>query len=280
MTETVIQNQAFDCNGYLFEAKVARNEDVNLWIIGYNGFGRSAIDLLQFFFRIGLNAHYSLLAIENPYHGSLNLRNPIHNPLDLIEIREAFNHFKEKNAIKTYYLFGFSMGGKLVAHLLTFNDITPVKSILMAPEGYAKRLFYIYMSRTKAMLYTAKYLLDRPKILLKSIKLLKKIKILRAPLAEFLNVQISDSEKSYLIFNTWTSIRKLQYTFQNIQSHNKLIFIYGDKDPVIRKKDLLKAIEKLHVNSVEKYEIAGKHNLSNTMYTNEIQKVLNKKTLS
>jgi predicted esterase len=250
------------------------------WIIGYNGFGRSAEDLIEFFERIDLHQNFNLLVIENPYHGGFQSADPIAHPITKKHLEMTLNHFKNANHVEQFHLFGYSMGGKIVGNLLSLKSVKPQSAILLGSEGYDKRKFYLFLSNKEWLLRFARIVIEKPAVLLWVIKMLGKTNIIRRDLSVFLRQQITDEHKRTLIFNTWCSLRYVQDTFTKIQPHNKVIAIYGKYDPVIRWKRLKKCLIKTDLESLSFHEIKTGHSLLKGKHSEALKKILNEKTLA
>tara|TARA_R110001592_G_scaffold363221_3_gene681799 strand:+ start:195603 stop:196541 length:939 start_codon:yes stop_codon:yes gene_type:complete len=275
-----IEKQEFVLNEHVHRCLVVKHSTNTPWIIGYNGFGRSAQDLLDFFERIDLGQNFNLLAIENPYHGGFQNADPIIHPITKEHLEAALNHFKTLNKIETFHLFGYSMGGKIVGNLLTLKTVKPKSAILLGSEGYDKRGFYLFLSNKEWLLKFARLVIEKPTILLWVIKMLGNFKIIRRDLSVFLRQQISDEHKRTLIFNTWCSLRYVQDTFRKIQPGNKIIVIYGKYDPVIRWKKLKKCLIKTELKSLTFHELKTGHSLLKNKHSEDLKKILNEKTLA
>lgn len=279
MEKTRIEKHETIINAYSHRALALKNPTSSGWIIGYNGFGRSALDLIEFFKKLDLDQDYNLLAIENPYHGGEQNRDVITAPLSKSDLKDGLISFIELFSITQFHLFGFSMGGKIVSNLASFEDVNANKLILLAPEGYEKRAFYIFLANKTVLLKVSRRVIAKPKNLLTAIRFLSWLKILRRNLSFFLTTQISDPAKRELIFNTWCSLRHVQDTFKAIQPTNNVIAIYGKHDPVIVAKRLTRVLKQVKLNSLECFEIEGGHGLNQEKHTEALKIILNKKTL-
>lgn len=280
MTKKHIEKQEFIHDGYVHRGLTIKESDAKPWIIGYNGFGRSASDLLDFFVRLELCENFNLLAIENPYHGGPQTNDPVSKAITKEHLGIALNHFLAILNVNDYHLFGYSMGGKIVGNLLTLNDIKPRSSILLGAEGYETRGFYLFLSTKKWLLRFARFMIERPTLLLWIIKKLGQFNVIRRDLSVFLRQQIGDEYKRTLIFNTWCSLRFVQETFKNIKPDNHIIAIYGKYDPVIRWKRLQKSLRKANLSSLSFHELKTGHSLLKPRHSEDLKKILNEKTLA
>lgn len=238
------------------------------------------MDLLQFFERLDLDQHFNLMAIENPYHGGEQTADPITHPITKDHLAQALLHFIDFFEVKSYHLFGYSMGGKIIGNLLTLKTINPKHSILLGSEGYEKRAFYLFLSTKNYLLRFARFTIANPRLLLWVINMLGKVRFIRKDLSVFLRQQISDEHKRTLIFNTWCSLRHVQDTFKKIQPNNSVIAIYGKYDPVIRWKKLKKSLKKAGLKSLSFHELKTGHSLLKDKHSEKLKTILNEKTLA
>lgn len=279
MEKARIEKHELIINAYCHRALALKNHTTAKWIIGFNGFGRSALDLIDFFKRLDFDLDYNLLAIENPYHGGEQNRDAIFAPLSKNDLKDGLSGFINLLSISRFHLFGFSMGGKIVSNLASFDDVKADNLILMAPEGYEKRAFYIFLSKRIFLLKLSKQAIEKPSLLLAGIRYLSWLKLIRKNLSLFLHKQISNPEKRELIFNTWCSLRHVQDTFSSIQPNNNVMAIYGKYDPVIVAKRLVNVLDKVKLNDLKCFEIDGGHGLNQEKHTDALKMILNKKTL-
>jgi pimeloyl-ACP methyl ester carboxylesterase len=280
LTKKQIEKQEFVLDEYVHRCLAIKHSTNAAWIIGFNGFGRSALDLLEFFQRLELDLHFNILAIENPYHGGEQSADPILHPITKNHLEKALNSFRKAFGIESYHLFGYSMGGKIVGNLLTLESVQPKSAILLGSEGYEKRAFYLFLSTKNYLLRFARFVIANPGLLLWTIKTLGRLRVIRKDLAVFLGQQISDEYKRTLIFNTWCSLRHVQDTFKKIRSDNSVIAIYGKYDPVIRYKKLKKSLIKAELKSLSFHEIKTGHSLLKNKLSSELKNILNEKTLA
>lgn len=280
MTKKTIEKQEFLLNEYVHRCLAKKHSPNAPWIIGFNGFGRSAEDLLDFFERLNLDHHFNLMAIENPYHGGYQTADPITHPISKKHLADALLYFIQQFKINNYHLFGYSMGGKIVGNLLTLDSVQPKSSILLGSEGYEKRAFYLFLSTKNYLLHFARWVIAHPGLLLWVIKMLGKFRFIRKDLSIFLRQQISDEYKRTLIFNTWCSLRHVQDTFKKIRPNNKIIAIYGKYDPVIRWKKLKRSLRKAKLASLSFHELKTGHSLLKDKHSQALKNILNEKTLA
>lgn len=180
--------------------------------------------------------HYTIIAIDAPFHGKTNWGNDIFTPDDVIEILSLIS---QKENIKTIDLMGYSMGGRIVQKILPFIKINIKNIYLIAPDGYSNYPFppnrFIYkIVRHFLAFWTEKQLYSFIKI----SQLLHQYRILSSFNFYFVKRHIIPPDTRKKLFSTWASIEKFIFTPKEAKKicdnmAANIYLIIGNKDTII-----------------------------------------------
>ncbi len=183
---------------------------------------------------------FTFYSIDLPYHNSTqwNEGTPFtHQDLHQI-IREILSQGINPSFPHNIHLLGYSLGGRIALSLYQSQPETVDKLILLAPDGLKVNFWYWLTTQTwignKLFALTMKH----PAWFFGFLKLMNKLKLVNASIFKFVNYYIGEKEVRQLLYDRWTSLRKLKPNLQQIQSHirnnkTEVRLIYGKHDRII-----------------------------------------------
>ncbi len=185
---------------------------------------------------------FTFYSIDLPFHGktewnegliftSSDLQQIIYEILK-VETREATTNSHK------LILLGFSLGGRIALNLYQSIPEQIEKIVLLAPDGLKINFWYWLSTQTwlgnKVFSFTMKY----PGWFFGLLNLLNKLRLVNASIFKFVNYYIGTAEIRRLLFQRWTTLRKLKPDINGIKSlirRNKTTvrLIYGKHDRII-----------------------------------------------
>lgn len=156
----------------------------------------------------------------------------------------------EKEHVNQFHWLAFSQGGRFTFALFPFYAERVLSLTLIAPDGLDDKNFYSWTQRNFFMRALFRFFLRHPNILLSSVKVLVKIRLLHPKLIEFMDFYTSDKEVLEMAYKTWSSFRNIRPDVPAIKkSLNKykipIRIIIGKHDQIIKAKTALKLLKKL-----------------------------------
>jgi pimeloyl-ACP methyl ester carboxylesterase len=188
-------------------------------------------------------SQYTFFAMDLPFHGDTQWNDGLSfttNDLLLI-IEKILAENNKQSVIDTvpFTLMGYSLGGRIALSLYEKVPSRIEKIILLAPDGLKVNFWYWLSTQTwignKLFAFTMKH----PRWFFGFLKMLNKLKLVNASIFKFVNYYIGDENIRQLLYNRWTSLRKLKPNLRSIKlsiQHNNtpLRLIYGKHDRIIR----------------------------------------------
>ncbi len=198
-------------------------------VLCFHGYGENGESFE--FLKNYLNAKYKLLAIDLPFHGQTEWREPEDfTSRDLEQIvKEIFkqNNLETPDSKRKFTLLGFSLGGRIA---LSFYQLQPSainKILLLAPDGLKINFWYWFSTQTwpgkKLFHFTMKY----PGWFFGFLKLLNKAGFVNSSIFKFVNFYIGDREARQILYKRWIvsyhfacKRRKIQEGNRGTMQHN------------------------------------------------------------
>lgn len=190
---------------------------------------------------------FSFYAIDLPFHGHTEWKEGLSfTHTDLQEIIHAIllenNHglhpdsYRDANLELT--LIGFSLGGRIALSLYQAWPEAIQKLILLAPDGLTVNFWYRLATRTWLGNRLFSFTMKHPSWFFTLLKVLNKLRLVNASVFKFVNYYIGDKEARLLLYQRWTSLRRLKPNLQRIKNcirNNKtrVQLIYGRHDRII-----------------------------------------------
>jgi pimeloyl-ACP methyl ester carboxylesterase len=223
---------------------------------GYGEYGR----LFQF---LGEYAgdEFSFYALDLPFHGHTRWNEGLNfTHTDLQEIIHAIllenNHQLHPDSYRDeklrLILLGFSLGGRMALSLYQAWPGAVEKLVLLAPDGLKVNFWYWLATRTWVGNRLFSFTMKHPGWFLSFLRLMNKFGLVNASIFKFVNYYIGDKEARLLLYQRWTSLRRLKPNLSLIKTcirknNTRVHLIYGQHDRIIlpvRGEHFRKGIEK------------------------------------
>ena len=208
-------------------------------LVCFHGYGEDASSFS--FLEKYAGDSYTIYAIDLPFHGQTNWKeglNFTHTDLQQI-IHEIFlrNNIKS-DAGSRFSVLGFSLGGRVALSLYQAWPSSVDKIVLLAPDGLKLNFWYWLSSRTwlgnKLFGFTMKY----PGWFFAFLKMMNKSRLVNPSVFKFVTYYIGNKEARLLLYQRWTSLRRLKPNLSRIKSlirqhATPARLIYGKHDRII-----------------------------------------------
>jgi len=192
---------------------------------------------------------YTFYSIDLPFHGKTEWKDGLtFTQLDLQQIiKEIIDQNNLKLLRRSPYgqssnfkltLLGFSLGGRAALILCQAMPEKIEKMVLLAPDGLKVNFWYWLATQTRAGNKFFRFTMKHPGWFFGFLKLLNKLKLVNASIFKFVNYYIGNEEVRQLLYNRWTTLRKLKPGVKNIKSiirknDIQVRLVYGKHDRII-----------------------------------------------
>ncbi|MFZ6051068.1 alpha/beta fold hydrolase [Halocola ammonii] len=248
-------------------------------ILAFHGFGRKAEDFLLF--EPLLRPDQKLVSVNIFQHGES--RFPEHrierDPVNDKEWSDLISKILEREKAESYWVMGYSLGGKLALQTSLTMAFKPKGILLFAPDGIKINKLYSFTSKTTAGRAIYKQVLKRPKPFFKLADLLKFLRIISDKIHRFVNFHMDTHQKRRLVYDTWLIFRNFEPNLREValtvEKYEMTVhMLFGKYDKIIppahgeKMAEILKNPKSLHVlesghllleEPTKKY--LGEHNL-------------------
>lgn len=183
---------------------------------------------------------YTIIAIDLPFHGQTQWKEGLNiAPSDFTQIiRLILEQLISMGSTYQLTLMGFSLGGRVALSLYQEIPEQVEKLILMAPDGLKINCWYWLSTQTWAGNNFFAFTMKHPDWFFGFLKLLNKMRFVNASIFKFVNYYIGDKEVRRLLYQRWTTLRKLKPDLSRIKSlirknNIPVRLIYGKHDRII-----------------------------------------------
>ena len=185
--------------------------------------------------------NYRFYSIDLPYHGNTSWkegRNFTHT--DLQHIIQSLLVAEKVQGVdqQKLSLLGFSLGGRIALSLYQSMPDKIEKMVLLAPDGLKVNGWYWLATQTIAGNRLFALTMKRPEWFFGLLKMLNKLNLVNASIYKFVNFYIGDREVRQLLYDRWTTLRKLKPNLQRIKKkirdfETPVRLMYGKHDRII-----------------------------------------------
>lgn len=245
-------------------------------VICFHGYGEEA-SLFGFLEKYAGN-QYIFYSIDLPFHGNTTWNEGLNfNITDLSQIIETILHVDNDQleiSQGKISLLGFSLGGRVALRFFQSHPEKVEKLLLLAPDGLKVNFWYWLATQTMIGNNFFAFTLKHPGWFFTFLKLLNKLNLVNASIFKFVNYYIGDANVRNLLYNRWTTLRKLKPRISLIktfirQKNIPVRLVYGQYDRIILSsvgEKFKKGIEKQCTLTV----IQSGHQLLHEKYAAEI----------
>lgn len=209
-------------------------------VLCFHGYGEEA-DSYSFFEKYA-GSEFSFYSIDLPFHGKTQWKEGLNfSPHDLQQIAEHILHLNNQQPVTSNQqltLVGFSLGGRMALRLYQFQPNKIEKLVLLAPDGLKVNFWYWLATQTWIGNRLFAFTMKHPGWFFGFLKLLNKLKLVNASIFKFVNYYIGDKEVRRLLYERWTTLRKIKPDLEVIKESAKtnnipIRLIYGQHDRII-----------------------------------------------
>jgi pimeloyl-ACP methyl ester carboxylesterase len=185
---------------------------------------------------------YTFYSIDLPFHGKTEWNNGlIFTHADLQQIVEKIigeNNLSLQTPNFKLTLIGFSLGGRVALSFLQAHPEKVEKLILLAPDGLKVNFWYWLATQTSSGNKFFAFTLKHPGWFFRFLKIMNKLRLVNASIFKFVNYYIGDVTVRRLLYQRWTTLRKLKPNLALIKSYIQkenipVRLIYGKHDRII-----------------------------------------------
>ena len=178
---------------------------------------------------------YTFYSINLPFHGKTEWNDGYNFTQN--DLQQIINEIINENNLKLT-LLGFSLGGRAALSLCQTMPEKIEKLVLLAPDGLKVNFWYWLATQSWAGNKFFRFTMKHPGWFFGFLKLLNTLRLVNASIFKFVNYYIGDAEVRQLLFDRWTTLRKLKpdiKRIKNIIRRNKIQIrlIYGKHDRII-----------------------------------------------
>ena len=201
--------------------------------ICFHGYGEDAT-LFSFLEKKAGN-QFTFYSIDLPFHGKTEWNEGLNfTDKNLQQIIEDMLH-KDNHKLA---LMGFSLGGRAALSFFQANPEKVEKLVLLAPDGLKVNFWYWLATQTWLGNRFFAFTMKKPGWFFGLLKMLNKLKLVNASIFKFVNYYIGDATVRSLLYERWTTLRKLKPDLSLIKSLIKkenipVRLIYGRHDRII-----------------------------------------------
>lgn len=202
-------------------------------MICFHGYGETA-ESFSFLAKYA-GTQFSFYAVDLPFHGKTDWK----EGLDFtIEDLEAISLSVTGTTTLPLTLMGFSLGGRMALSLYEALPQKINKLILLAPDGLKVNFWYWLSTQTwmgnKFFAFTMKH----PGWFFGLLQLMNTLKLVNASIFKFVKHYINDKQVRQLLYQRWTTLRKIKPQLSNIKTQIKeqqtaTRLVYGIHDRII-----------------------------------------------
>jgi len=209
-------------------------------VICFHGYGEAATTFSFLSKYAGIQ--YTFYAIDLPFHGKTVWNEGLNfSADDLLQIVQkilAIHRSESQTANPKPYLMGFSLGGRMVLSLYESFPEGFEKLILLAPDGLKVNFWYWLATQTWAGNRFFHFTMKHPGWFFGLLQGMNKLKLVNASIFKFVKHYIGDKQVRQLLYQRWTTFRKIKPGISNIkthikQQHTEVRLVYGIHDRII-----------------------------------------------
>jgi len=225
-----------------------KNSFINVYFFGegskylfcFHGYGEDGRSFE--FVKNLLRETYTLIAIDLPFHGNTVWNEGLlMTQEDLINIIDVIIKQYDIDKETKFSLLGFSLGGRIVLHLLETVSSGIERAVLIAPDGLHLNFWYALGTQTSFGNKLFAYTMKKPNWFFRLINVGYRTKLLSKSIVKFTHHYIDDEKERSLLYKRWTTMRKfkpnasaVKKAIENYKIEVRVLF--GSHDKIILRK--------------------------------------------
>ncbi len=204
-------------------------------IVALHGYGESA-ESFSFLYPL-LSISYHIIAIDLPFHGSTEWKEPIFTDKDIIGIIDDILNqtgFKGCNFI----LMGYSMGGRVALSITENLPLRVTRLILLAPDGMTVNFWYRLATQTSQGKKLFRFTMNNPKWFFTLLRVANTGNLINKSIYKFVLQHIHDEQVRTDLYHRWTCLSSINPNLKKIRTVIKqeklpVQLLYGKHDRMI-----------------------------------------------
>ena len=182
-----------------------------------------------------LQAHFTIYALDLPFHGKTNWQNDHYRPQDLLALIEELG---SREAWSSFHLAGYSMGGHLALFLCPLLGAKVEALYLFGPGGLHYNLSYNRWLFNRPVRRFWRQTLQKPQRLQNLFDLALRLRLVHSSLHRFFSRQLQDPIQRDRMLNSWVSLYDFPLNKRHLRAYFranpscKVYFFYGKQDQI------------------------------------------------
>ena len=215
------------------------------YLICFYGYGQNAtvFDALA----AHLKDTHTLLMVDLPFHGA-NMHQKGFE-WTIAHSNALITYFKQQFNFHSYSLLAYSFGARIALSIFD-QDIQAVENLyLLAPDGIFNSRFFRFITGNRLGKGLMNVFIHFPHVVHGIIHLLSFLTILDSASKRLYLSTTHSQLKRRRLSNFWNSVHQLgfstslkSYLLHHSSAQEKIVLFYGNHDPIINKKQLLKSL--------------------------------------
>ncbi len=204
-------------------------------LVVVHGYGESQA-YMQPFAEVAAQHHYTVYTFDLPLHGESSWHGDRFSTEDMVELVQLIR--KKESHLPYYDLAGYSLGGRIVLSSISCLPQKPITLYLLAPAVAPQNKFHPYIKTPLFFKKTIDRLTRKPNWLLKTGRVLNKIRIVSPFQLAFAEKYFTDKPLRDKMFFWWCALKYFPinpHVIQDIFVFNKMNvhLLFGEKDTAI-----------------------------------------------
>jgi pimeloyl-ACP methyl ester carboxylesterase len=214
-------------------------------LLCFHGYGESAPGFS--FLEDILGDAFTILAIDLPYHGQTDWKEPPLTPTTLLTIIDEIVSHPPKGVPPPkgspsptgWWLMGYSMGGRIALSLLEHAPARIDRLILLAPDGLVVNPWYWLATQTRPGRQLFKWTMYHPGWFFFVLRAGNKLALVNPSVYKFVANYVDNKEIRSALYIRWTGLRLFKPRLAVIKDlirsrHLPVQLLYGKFDRIIR----------------------------------------------
>lgn len=201
-------------------------------LLAFHGYGDRASLFVNL--KTSLEKHYTVIALDFPYHGKTEWASPSFSPQDIVKLIQQVLEQEEQSR---FSLMVYSMGGRVPFAILPYFSNQVQRIFWLAPAGFKPTLSYnkwLFPSSVRRFL---RWVVRHPKWIVHFLTLGHKLRILNEQTYQIFLRQLQSEKHRQQLFNIWVSLASFplkRKVFKKllIQQEIPCHFFYGKSDEI------------------------------------------------
>jgi len=209
-------------------------------LLAFHGFNNRSEDFLPL--GQGLHGKFRIVSVNIFFHGeSVASDELVEKGMSDGDLRHLFHTLMNIVPAESYYLMGFSLGGRIAIKLAELLPKKVAQLYLLSPDGIRPAPIYNFLTQTWIGRSLFRHSVYHPSSYMALGNLLKAMRIVSAKRINLVKNNFDTKEKRERVFKTWLLLRN---AYVRPKKLNKLIrkfqlrttFFFGEHDAIIPKR--------------------------------------------